>query len=66
MNAHTDDDQSKIVSGQQKLARISISLPQDLYKKVKILALDENTTVSALMIGIIRARLKEQQTLPPR
>lgn len=45
-------------AGHAKLARLSISVPRDLYKQVKIMAHDKNTTISALMIEIIKLKLK--------
>jgi hypothetical protein len=58
MDSATAEGKNKIVSGQAKLARLCISLPRDLYKQVKMMAHDENTTISALMIEIIRTKLK--------
>lgn len=39
------------------LARLSVSLPRSLYRQVKLLALDQDTTLSALLTGLIRKEL---------
>ena len=58
MDTHANEEMDQIRSGKPTLARLCISLPRDLYKRVKILAHNENTTISALMIEVIKARLR--------
>jgi hypothetical protein len=58
MGTPPSDGMKKIESDPSKLARLCISLPRDLYKQVKMKAHDEDTTISALMIQIIRSNIK--------
>ena len=44
-------------SGAETVARLSVSLPRSLYRQVKLHALDQDTTLSALLTGLIRKEL---------
>jgi hypothetical protein len=39
------------------LARLSVTLPRNLYRKVRLHALDQDTTLSALIAALIRKEL---------
>jgi predicted DNA-binding ribbon-helix-helix protein len=58
MEALDDKGKGREHPSQNKLARLSISIPRDLYKQVKVMAHDKNTTISALIIEIIKLKLK--------
>jgi len=60
MEQHEDQEKNKFKSEKPKMAKLCVSLPRDLYKQVKMLAHDEDTTISALMLEIIRTRLKSK------
>jgi hypothetical protein len=44
-------------SGIEPLARISVSLPRSLYRQFRLHALDQDTTLSALMARLIRQEI---------
>ena len=39
------------------IARLSVTLPRNLYRKVRLHALDQDTTLSALIAALIRKEL---------
>ena len=45
------------VNGAESMARISVSLPRSLYRQFRLHALEQDTTLSALMIRLIRQEL---------
>ena len=55
-------DKHSIPSGEDSLltaqARISVAIPRDVYKKFKLLALDREMTVSALLLHLIKTELQ--------
>lgn len=44
------------------MARISVSLPRNLYRQFRLHALEQDTTLSALMIRLIRQELGNSRT----
>ena len=55
-------DKDSIPSGEDSLltaqARISVAIPRDVYNKFKLLALDREMTVSALLLHLIKTELQ--------
>lgn len=45
------------MNGAESMARISVSLPRGLYREFRLHALEQDTTLSALMIRLIRQEL---------
>lgn len=45
------------VNGAESMARISVSLPRSLHRQFRLHALEQDTTLSALMIRLIRQEL---------
>ena len=43
--------------GPEAVARLSVSLPRSLYRQVRLHALDQDTTLSALLVRLIRKEL---------
>jgi hypothetical protein len=44
-------------SAPESVARLSVSLPRHLYRQVRLHALDQDTTLSALLARLIRKEL---------
>jgi hypothetical protein len=44
----------------EPIARVSVSLPRSLYRQFRLLALDQDTTLSALMARLIRQEINRQ------
>lgn len=45
-------------SSSSSQARISVSLPRGIHKQLKLLALDRDTTISALLLSLINDEIK--------
>lgn len=43
------------------MARLTISLPRSLYRDIRLHALDLDTTLSALLVRLIRQELQAQR-----
>lgn len=52
-----DSDQSQ---DRESVARLTISLPRGLYRQFRLHALEQDTTLSALMARLIREELNSQ------
>jgi len=46
--------------------RTTIEIPDDIYKDVKRLAVDENTTVKQIVLGALESALRARIPDPPR
>jgi len=44
----------------EPIARVSVSLPRSLYRQFRLHALDQDTTLSALMARLIRQEINRQ------
>lgn len=45
-------------TGSESMARLSVSLPRSLYRQLRLHAMDQDTTLSALMARLIRKELE--------
>lgn len=45
---------------EEPLARISVSLPRTLYRQIRLRALDQDTTLTALIVRLIREELARE------
>ena len=52
-----DSEQSQALDS---MARLTISLPRSLYRQIRLHALEQDTTLSALMARLIREELNGQ------
>ncbi|QVL54200.1 MAG: hypothetical protein KFB97_07940 [Cyanobium sp. M30B3] len=52
------EDQKFDLSELESMARISVSLPRNLYRQFRLHALEQDTTLSALMAKLIRQEIR--------
>jgi metal-responsive CopG/Arc/MetJ family transcriptional regulator len=54
------EDQNLDLSELESMARISVSLPRNLYRQFRLHALEQDTTLSALMAKLIRQEIRSK------
>jgi hypothetical protein len=47
-----------VAASAQEMKKLSIVLPKDVHQQAKLLALTEDTTLTALIIDLLRQRIK--------
>jgi hypothetical protein len=52
------ESQRSSLQHKDELARLNVTLPIGLYKKLKILALDRDTTLSAMITAMIKSAIQ--------
>ena len=58
MDSKEDSKEDVGLSSPTDPARLSVSIPRGLYKRFKMHALNKNTTISALIIELIKRELE--------
>jgi hypothetical protein len=54
------EDQTLDLYDFEPMARISVSLPRNLYRQFRLHALEQDTTLSALMAKLIRQEIRSK------
>lgn len=54
------EDQNSDLSELESIVRISVSLPRNLYRQFRLHALEQDTTLSALMAKLIRQEIRNK------